>query len=122
MDRSQLLQHVTTLGKEFARRGMDRHAAGLRLYYLALRGGLADRQRRIDLHWSEDFVVEWMRLLQLSPHDGAYPIRPEGAQCERCVAAPGALSSVRTERVFAGGSKMRCDTCKAAWLVLDAPA
>ncbi len=57
--RKGLVKMVETLGREFVRRGMHTHAAKLRVYYLALRRGLATPGRsEVDVHWSESLVVE----------------------------------------------------------------
>ena len=56
---------------------MHTHAAKLRVYYLALRRGLATPGRsEVDVHWSEALVIEWFKLLRMPPYENAYPVRP----------------------------------------------
>ncbi len=112
---------VDALGREFVRRGMHAHANKLRIYYLALRRGLATPGRReVDVHWSEVLVVEWFKLLLMSPYENAYPVRPSGSRCSRCKQVPNnEAATLQTESTFPGGWKVRCSKCGEAWLVLE---
>lgn len=105
------------LGREFVRRGMHGHALRLRLYYLALRRRLLTGGNKLEVHWSEELVVEWLKTLRLSPYRDVYPVRPAGAACARCKEEPGRHPSVRTDLVFPGGARMRCDRCGDSWVV-----
>jgi hypothetical protein len=113
IDRARLLEFVVTLGCEFARRGMPDHCQRLRLYYLALRHGLDASRHRVELHWDEEMVVEWMRVLRLAPFADHYSLR-ESTACGRCESRPG---TVVTRGVFPGGAKLECLQCGAQWLV-----
>ena len=109
---------VVRLGREFVRRGMHEHARALRLYYVALRAGLAQRGAKVDVRWDRALTEEWMKTLRLHPFDGHYEVRLPGVPCLRCRAPKGNdRSSARTEVVFPGGARMRCDCCGARWLV-----
>jgi hypothetical protein len=113
IDREQLLEFVIALGCEFSRRGMADHCARLRLYYLALRHGLDSARHRVEVHWDEELVLEWMRLLRLPPFRDHYPVR-DTTGCERCESRPG---TVVTKGVFPGGAKLECTQCGAQWLM-----
>lgn len=121
MDRAELVQWVEHLGKEFARRGMATHAQKLRVYFLALTKHLVPRNGELNVHWTSQLVQDWMKTLQLPPFDKSLPVRPPGAPCTHCSRTPHAQPSVRTECVFNGGARMRCDSCGALWLVHDPP-
>lgn len=118
MDRPALIRLLSSLGAEFRRREMASHLRHLRLYYLGLRHRLdVGRERRVEVHWTEEMVVEWMRLLRLPPYQAAYPVRERGGMgCRRCENAPG---TVVTVAVFPGGAKLRCRGCEAVWLEVD---
>ena len=113
IDRDQLLDFVVALGCEFSRRGMPDHCQRLRLYYLALVHGLDTSRHRVEVHWDEDLVIEWMRLLRLPPHRDHYPLRDTTA-CGRCESRPG---TVVTKGVFPGGAKLECLQCGAQWIL-----
>jgi hypothetical protein len=113
MDRARLLELVVALGGEFSRRGMMDHCDRLRLYYLALRHGLDSTRHRVELHWDEGIVIEWMRLLRLPPYQDHYPLRESNA-CAACESRPG---TVVTKGVFPGGAKLECLQCGAQWLL-----
>jgi len=119
--RKGLVKMVETLGREFVRRGMNIHAAKLRLYYLALRRGLATPGKmEVDVHWSEALVIEWFKLLRMTPYEKAYPVRPAQSHCIRCRDKPtNEGGGFQTERTFPGGWKVRCSNCGEAWLVLE---
>lgn len=117
MDRIRLLELVVALGVEFSRRGMREECRRLRLYYLAIKHGLAAEHHRVQLHWDEDLIVEWLRLLRLSPFEHHYPVRTDMA-CDRCEYRPG---RVVTKAIFPGGSKLECLECGGQWLLLRAP-
>jgi len=121
MERSQLARLVAVLGREFVRRRMHAHAGKLRVYYLALRRGLATTGRsEVDIHWSEELVVEWLKLLRIPPYESAYRVRTPQAPCSRCKARPDNQGgSFVTERTFPGGWKVRCINCGEVWLVLE---
>ena len=114
MDRARLLELVVALGCEFSRRGMPDHCQRLRLYYLALQHGLDARRHRVEIHWDEELVIEWMRLLQLPPYQDHYRVRRE-TRCDRCESRPG---TVVTKGVFPGGAKLECLQCGGEWLTL----
>ena len=113
IDRAQLLEFVITLGCEFSRRGMPDHCDRLRLYYLALRHGLETSRHRVEIHWDEDLVIEWMRLLRLPPHQDHYAVR-DTTGCASCVSRPG---TVVTKGIFPGGAKLECLQCGSQWLL-----
>jgi hypothetical protein len=119
--RGELIKAVAVLGREFVRRGMHAHAAKLRLYYVALRRGWAASSRsEVDVHWSEDLVVEWCKILQLPPYEHAYPVRTAHSRCSRCKdRSNNEGGSSQTESTFLGGWKVRCSNCGEAWLVLE---
>ncbi|MHB8877822.1 MAG: hypothetical protein ACYC8T_29365 [Myxococcaceae bacterium] len=119
LPRPQLLAHVTALGREFVRRGMRQHVQRLRLYYLAVKKGLASPSNELDVKWNEPFVIEWLKILQVAPFDGAYPVRPRGSRCVRCPETRNEQASLFTDTNFPGGSKMRCQACGAVWLERD---
>jgi len=112
------LDDVAHVGRE-RRRG--RHAAKLRLYYVALRRGWASSHRsKVDVHWSEDLVIEWCKILQLPPYQHAYPVRTPHSRCSRCKDRPNNEGgSFQTESTFPGGWKVRCSNCGEVWLVLE---
>ena len=77
MERAELLAMVKRLGAEFRRRGMHGHLGPLRLYWLALRHDLVEAERHgLHVQLSEELVVEWFKLLRLSPYERAYPVQP----------------------------------------------
>ena len=120
MGNEELLRQVAQLGREFVRRGMDIHARKLRLYYLALRHRLASPGRReVDVRWSEELVLEWLKVLRLPPYEAAYEIRPRGAGCGRCQKTTNDRTALHTEQNFPGGAKMSCHACGAVWLEED---
>lgn len=114
---AELLRYVTLLGKAFRGRGMDQHLRDLRVYYLALRHGLTSN--KLEIRWSDAFVIEWMKTLCVPPFEKAYPLRPRGGACPRC--PQGASPSICTDCVFPGGARMRCQTCGAQWLEDELP-
>jgi len=109
---------VTLLGRAFRARGMDQHLRDLRIYYLALRHRLASN--KLQLNWSEAFVIEWMKTLRVPPFERSYPVLTRGAACPRCPKTHAA--SVCTDRVFPGGARMSCQICGCEWLEEEAPA
>lgn len=115
----ELLRYVERLGVEFLRREMDAHVKKLRVYYLALKRGLTQGRHELDVHWSEALVIEWLKLLKLAPFDQAYEVRPKRAPCRACAQKRDHQSSVHTDMVFPGGSKMRCFACGAVWIEHD---
>jgi len=117
MRREELLHHVILLGKAFSARGMDQHLRDLRVYYLALRHGLTSN--KLQLNWSEAFVIEWMKMLRVPPFENSYPVLARGEPCPRCPSTAG--SSVSTDCVFPGGARMRCQNCGCEWLEHEAP-
>jgi len=119
--RGELLKTVAALGREFVHRGMHVHAAKLRLYYVALRRGWASSHRsKVDVHWSEDLVIEWCKILQLPPYQHAYPIRAPHSRYSRCKdRSNNEGGSFQTESTFPGGWKVRCSNCGEVWLVLE---
>jgi len=114
-----LLACVARLGEEFRRRGMREHVRRLRLYFLAVRHGLLKGPNELDVRWSESHVVEWMKAFRLPPFEAALEVRPPGGGCPRCGLAQGTVPSGRTELVFPGGAKLRCQSCGGAWLELE---
>jgi hypothetical protein len=120
MQRDELLQHVVRLGRAFTGRGMEAHARMLRLYYLALRHGLASPRQPLRLSISADAVIEWLKTLRVPPFEATYPVRPRGTGCASC--RPGGQAPMLvTEVVFPGGARMRCNTCGAVWLEQEPP-
>ncbi len=127
MRRRELIDQIRTLGRAFVERDMTSQARRLRVYYLALTHGLTEGRHLLDVHWTEDFVAEWLRLLDLEPYRGSYERRVHGQRCPRCPvehqafdarhAAP--LTSVRTMVVFPGGAKMQCLKCGFAWVAVS---
>ncbi len=117
MRREELLHHVTKLGRAFRARGMNQHLRELSVYYLALRHRLTSD--KLQLNWSEAFVIDWMKTLRVPPFEITYPLRGRGAPCPKCPAAEGA--SICTDRLFPGGARMRCQSCGSEWLEQEAP-
>jgi hypothetical protein len=109
---------VTELGREFKRRGMERHLWALRRFYREYL--LHETEPRL---WSFDLVIEWLCLLRIGPFDHVYKVLPRGAPCPRCGSAEArGAPAVWTEAVWSGGAKLHCTRCGAAWLQLDAQA
>lgn len=120
MERGTLAEWVVVLGKAFRRHGMKSHVRMLRLYFLALRHGLVQGERNaVKVEWSEDAVIEWLKILRVPPFENAYPIRPRGAACAKCPRGDGHPVETTTLMTFAGGAKMGCRGCNEAWLELD---
>jgi len=115
--REELLRHVTQLGRAFRARGMNQHLRDLRVYYLALRRRLTSD--KLQLNWSEAFVIDWMKTLRVPPYENTYPLRAHGAPCPKCPTAEGA--SIVTDRLFPGGARMRCQSCGSEWLEQETP-
>ena len=112
--RSELLEHVARLGREFVRRRMPEHAEILRLYHLAIRHGFGrGAKARVEILVDAEFVAEWERILGIAPD--SYPEHPRTARCPKCRAP------AQTERTFPGGALMRCsaDPCGARWVERD---
>ena len=117
---SRYLELVVRLGREFVRRGMAQHARVLRLYYLAVKAGLVGAGGEVEVRWDRALTEEWMKTFRVTPFEQHYELRPPGVPCFRCWAVPGnERSSARTELVFPGGARIRCDICGARWLVED---
>lgn len=108
---SALLDRVVTLGREFGRRGMRDHTQELRRFYVAARDG-----RPSPSTWSAEFIDGWLADLRLPPFEHQLQLLPKQRGCPHCDTAPGVLPSRKTERVFPGGARMRCDTCGLRWL------
>ena len=123
--RIRLLGFLTDLGKEFKRRQMDVHLQNLRLYYLAVKNGFAkNSNHRVELHWSEELTITWMRTLRVAPFERDFPVRARGAGCLRCksqTTSNSPHSSLFTDASFPGGSRMRCEKCGGIWVELDLP-
>ncbi|MGA9522978.1 MAG: hypothetical protein WBV82_16035 [Myxococcaceae bacterium] len=120
MNRSDLILLAVVLGRVFMRLGMKGHAHTLRLYFLALRHGLTQGQRHVvKVDWSEDAVLEWLKVLRVPPYQDAYPVRRRGSGCDRCAPGSGHPVEISTLLTFAGGAKMGCRTCGRAWLELE---
>lgn len=102
---------------------MEGHRRSLAVFWLALRRGLLEgrRGRVLEVRWSEQHVIEWMETLRLPPYEDALPLQAKGAGCPSCRPEPGQLTSRRTELVFEGGARLRCDGCGRRWLELDQP-
>jgi hypothetical protein len=92
------------LAEAFARRGMWEH-----------------RRLLLGAQWSREWELEWMRFLQVPPHEVDYPVLPRGAACPRC----GELSANRTATgtfvpvSFPGGWAERCVGCGATWVHVE---
>jgi hypothetical protein len=97
MTRAEVLRYIAVLTAEFRKRGMAVHA------------------KRAE-KWPADFIVEWMKTLQLPPFESAYQVRPRNQGCPQC---PPTESSTFTECVFEGGSRHHCSKCGITWLELD---
>ena len=119
--RSMLLEWVRRLGHEFARRGMP-EVEVLRLYYLAVEQDLLGRLQELNIVWSEEHTLEWMRTLRVPPFESAYAIRPFGAHCAKCGAIRGLAKGVLAEVVFPGGARKRCQSCNDVWIEADRTA
>ncbi len=118
--REEVLRYIEALGQEFVRREMDGHARKLRLYYLAVLHGLTtERAFDVDVHWSEKLVVDWLKVLGVSPFEQGYPRRPRKSSCSTCREARNQQSVIHTEIVFPGGAKVRCFTCGEVWVEPD---
>jgi len=117
MGSDELLRRVEQLGREFVRRGMEVHARKLRVYYLALRHRLASPHKgEVEVRWSEERVLEWLKVLRLPPFEGVYGVRPWGSGCLRCEKTGNDRTSIHTEQTFPGGAKMSCYACGDVWL------
>ena len=114
-----LLACVARLGEEFRRRGMTEHVRLLKLYFLDVRHRLLRGPNELDVRWSESHVVDWMKALRLPPFESALPVRWPGAGCSRCGIAQSTVPSGRTELVFPGGARLRCQSCGDRWLELE---
>lgn len=120
MERGLLTEWVVLLGRAFRQHGMRSHVRTLRLYFLALRHGLVQGERNaLKIEWSEDAVLEWLRILRVPPFQQAYPVRPRGSRCARCPAGDGHPVETTTLMTFTGGAKMGCRRCGDAWIELD---
>jgi hypothetical protein len=119
MRREELLVLVERLGHAVGVRSMRAHLRMLRLYYLALRHGLTEPDHSLRMEWSEETVLEWMRLLHVPPYEHAYPPRAEGSPCSRC--GPSTDQPVCVLE-FPGGAKLRCRLCGDTWLEEPPPA
>lgn len=116
--KAELLKLVIALGREFRRRGMHEHAKKLRLYYLAVKSGLTVGAHEADLHWSEEFTIEWMKTLRLPPFENDFPVHPQGWKCQ-CPTGASTAAPATVELTFPGGARKRCPACVAVWLELD---
>ena len=118
MRRTELLEWVERLGREFRRRGMDEHLRPLRVYYLALRHGLTTG--RLDVAWSAEHTRLWLEALRLPPFEDVLASRPLGTVCPRCgpeLRRSGeAIPAARRRLAFPGGARVECLGCHAAWL------
>src|SRR2546428_675918 len=111
-----LRRFVEQLGKEFRRRGMDRHLRLLRAFYRAE----FVQSRRDSRAWSFDLTLEWLALMRIGPFRRIYPVQARGAGCPTCSTresrgAPAAW----VEAAWPGGAKIRCNACGQAWLQID---
>ncbi len=93
---------------------MTEQCRRLRIYYVALRQGLDAARHRVEIHWDEELVIEWMRLLRLPPFRDDYPVQ-SSTRCSRCTYRPG---SVVTKMTFPEGAKLECLECGGQWLVV----
>jgi hypothetical protein len=119
MDQRTLLELAEILGREFDRRGMRGHVEHLRLYYLAIRAGL-HRRGTVQIHWSEQMVIDWMGLLRLAPYQDRFATRPHGYTCPCRPRGPTmADGHERTRLVWPGGAQIECSSCGQMWIVLD---
>jgi hypothetical protein len=119
MDQRTLLELAEILGREFDRRGMRNHVEHLRLYYLAVRAGL-HRRGTVQIHWSEQMVIDWMGLLRLAPYHDRFELRARGYRCPcRPAGGPIAGGPERTPTGWPGGAQIECTACRASWIVLD---
>lgn len=105
---------LVELGREFVRRGMDRHAVRLRDYYRAWRANV--RRPATPDAWSDLDVVAWLGILQIAPFAGVFPERGSGVPCPACGAEP-TMSYVVT--VFPGGALSQCRPCGRRFLLKD---
>ncbi len=90
------------------RHGLLRHVENLRRYYATVRAGREPSYGE----WNDALVVEWAKILRLSPYEGAYPVRPRMSKC--ACADP----KMFTQLVWPEGSKHACSGCQDAWLEL----
>lgn len=111
------------LGRAFGALDMKSHVRSLRLYYLALEHGLVTGERnQLKAEWTEDAVVEWLRILRVPPYHSSYPVLARGSRCPRCPKGDGHPVEISTLLTFAGGAKMGCRRCNAVWVELDEEA
>ena len=119
MDRTELLELVTALGRRFQALGAVRHLELARHYYAEVRAGRSEAphhtvRMRSGGAWSAEFVVEWMARLRLAPYERKYEVRLRNALCPTCKRIDG----IRVAASFPGGSKQECSD-GTQWLVLD---
>ena len=120
MDRGRLAELVVALGRAFRVREMKSHVRSLRLYYLALKHGLVTGERhQLKAEWTEDAVIEWLRILRVPPYHSSYPVLPRGSVCPKCPKGDGHPVETTTLLTFAGGAKMGCRRCAMGWIELD---
>jgi hypothetical protein len=120
MDPTRLAGLVVTLGRAFRARGMRSHLTTLRLYFLALRHGLTSGGgHALRAEWSEEAVLDWLRILRVPPYERDYPVRARGSRCLRCPRDDGHPVETATLVTFEGGAKMGCRACGSAWLEYD---
>ena len=124
MERDELLSHIGALGRAFVRNDLRNHARRLRVYYLAVSHDLTDPGHKLDVNWTEDFVVEWLSLFG-EPGFAHHYERAAGARlCPRCAREPQPETGLphaapRTLLVFPGGAKLQCLACLYAWVCPD---
>lgn len=107
-ERQARLELTERVGRELVRRGLNSQASEARRYYAAVRAG-----REPD-RWSHEMIVEWARLLRVSPHEHDYAVRPQ--MWRECCDRP----KTYTAAIFPEGSKHVCESCRSVWLELDA--
>jgi hypothetical protein len=114
---------VLRLAEEFKRRGMERHVALLRRFYVARRRWKqANAQRPPKEHeWDAEMVLEWLSLFRIAPFESIYATLPRTEGCPCGAKDSQGRASSFTSVVFPGGCRWTCLACRRSWLVHDEP-
>lgn len=117
--RFELERLIVALGREFARRDMQAHLRGLRVFYSALR---ARRRAQAALNpppWTEDLVLDWLAIMRIPPFEHHYAVLSRSAPCPTCSGGNASGLDVVNRAVHVGGLVSECKHCGEQWLVLS---